>query len=225
MVTSKEISDTPSIRFSVRVKGVDYGDNKSFHEYLIVMRSGGKIVGVEEGPSRQHRTFEDARKAGWERVALLRAHRLMIVPVTNKNIEDGEERSCSCCAIAQSLFMNQARLGMDRYEYDFRVEPYGAFVKCDGIILVHGRTQISTGVKRMPDLVSEARGRLFIESMYEWTVHWDEWAGSRYMTLKEWREEHSDDDCKPYKPTPCSFVLNLSEMSADPLLASTGGSR
>lgn len=211
-------SDTGRIFFSVRSKPVHYGDGVTFYEFRIVMRAGEKVVGVDEGPSRTHAhaTRRECLAAAYERARELRMRRLLIVDVSAKDIENGEARSCQSCAIAQALWRNQERISMDRRRFDFRVEPYGAFTRCNGIVLDDrddsDSPEIATGLNNMPDLVGVGPHGLYVEGMYDWAVAWDEWADSRHMTFAEWREEHPDDGRKPYKPPPCSFVLDLSAM-------------
>lgn len=218
-VTTHRTSDTDRISFSVRSKAQEYGDGAIFHEFRVVMRSEGKVVGIEVGPRRMHKTRPECRAAGYQRIHELKKHRLFIVPVTTKDIENGEERSCQACAISQALWRNQERIGLSKHAFDFRVEPYGFAVNCNGIVLDdksnYKAPPIVTGQNDMPDLVSEGPRGLYVESMYEWTLHWDDWAESRHMTAKEWNEEHPDDGGKPYKTTPCSFVLDLTEMKTD----------
>jgi hypothetical protein len=210
--------DTPRIRFSVRVKAVEYGDDRTFHEWRVVMHSGGNIVGVEDGPNRTHDTPEASRRAGWDRVRQLRTHKLFIVPITKIDIKVGEGHSCEACAISQALWRNQERIGLSKHEFGFRVEPYGAFVDVEGIVLGQqfrpfGPT-LATGERNMPDIAYEWRGKLYTESMYEWAIHFDEYDDSRNTTLAEWREENGYTDGEtPWCPTTGSFVLNLSEMT------------
>lgn len=203
-----------SLRFSATVKPQKYGDGKTFYVYRILMRKDGRVTGVEDGPDRTHKTPRLSRIAATRRIEELKRHRLYAIDITEKDIQHGEARSCESCAIAQALWRNQKRMGLSEFKYDFRVEPYGAFVACDGVVLTApGYARFSTGEREMPDLVGEGRHGLFVESMYEWALHWDEWADSRNMTLKEWREENGYEDGEtPYKPSPCSFVLNLTEM-------------
>jgi hypothetical protein len=150
-------------------------------------------------------------------VKALRTHRLFIVPVTKREIDDGRARSCQNCAIAMALWRNQERIGLDKHDFIFDVEPYGGVRQVDGIVLRDLRHRSLpwrvTGQEAMPDLVTEGnRGKLHVESMYEWSMHWDDWADIRLMTAAEWREEHPYDGGKPCRPKRCSFVLNLSEM-------------
>jgi hypothetical protein len=206
-------SGTKRIRFSARTRPVRYGDGKTFHQYRIVMWSGGKPVGVEDGPSRTHKTISVCRAAGMDRVKALRTHRLFIVPVTKRDIDDGEARSCQDCAIA--LWRNQERIGLDKHDFIFDVEPYGGLRQVDGIALRDLRRSLPwrvTGQEAMPDLVTEGKRGIYVESMYVWAIEWGYWADSRSMTAAEWREQRGDDSVKPRRPKPCSFVLNLSEM-------------
>lgn len=211
--------DTGRIRFSVRTRPMKYGDGETFFGFRIVMRSNGKAVGIEDGPRRLHKTRGECRIAGWDRIRVLKTHVLFIVPVSKKDIDDGQARSCHSCAIAQALWRNQERIGLEKWKFDFRVEPYGFSVDCDGITLENTQRfsdpPIATGQDAMPDLVSEGSRGLYVESMYEWALNWDDWAESRDMSEEEWLEEHPDDGGKPYRPVPCSFVLDLSEMTHD----------
>jgi len=206
--------DTEKMRFSVRTHEQAYGDGARFHEYRIVMRLGGRVVGIDDGPRRTHKSREDARQVGRARILELRQHQLYAIEVTKKDIEIGEARSCQSCAIAQALWRNQERMGLSKYEWDFRVEPYGFMVDVDGIVLskLHDchAPRLATGENAMPDLVSEGQRGIWVESMMEWSMNWDEWADSRVMSIEEWREEHGyHDGERPYRPSPCSFVLDM----------------
>lgn len=207
--------DNSKIRFAVRSKPVRYGDDAVLYEYTIIMRIDGKAVGVECGPRRTHPDRRSARSAGYERIRELKKCPLYAIPVTAKDIQDGEARSCNFCAIALAIYHQQKRMGIPEHEFDFRVEPYGAFTHVDGIVLAahfYPYPRITSSTHRMPDLIGEGPNGLFITSMYEWAVHWDDYADSRSMTAAEWNEEHPDDGGKPHKPSLSSFVLNLADL-------------
>lgn len=204
------------IKFSVRAKRVVYGDERVFFTYQVLMADADGVAGIEEGPDRTHDTAAEARRAGYAKVGELKKHRLFVIRITQKDIDDGEARSCRTCAIAQAIWRNHKRLGLNEYEDDVRVEPYGLGVDVQGIIFEKTRypyARLISTVEGMPDLIIATSPRLYTESMYEWAVHWDEWAESRCMTAKEWREEHHDS--KPCRPTPCSFVLDLDALKPD----------
>lgn len=218
MKESQPQPDTSRILFEVKTERHRYGDRRVFHDYLIVMSFRGRVVGVERGPSRTHKRPSQARQAARERVRLMQSHRLYVVRVTDKHIKDGDARSCHTCAIAQALWHNQERMGYPKGKWSFEVSPYGSIFSSPprGIVLgdywgdgklrhipAREMPQVVTAAKRLP-------ARFYDESMYEWTMHWDDWAESRCMSLKDWREMHGyDDGERPSRPTPCSFVLDL----------------
>lgn len=218
---STKTIDTASdpITFSVRVHLQAYGDNRSFHEYRIVMRLRGRVVGLENGPDRTHATSREARRAAWARISLLKTHRLYAIDVTRKDINKGEAHSCESCAIAQALYRNQERMGLERWRGSFNVAPYaGMFSTAYGIgIFEHGKDYLITGEEKMPELVFPSKRTGFAEeSMMEWAMLWDEWADRQTMNIAEWRETYGkESDETPCKPWPVSFVLNLSEMKRE----------
>lgn len=205
------------VSFSVRTKPISYGDGRTFHEFQIVMRLRGRIVGSEAGPSRVHVISSEARRAGWARVKILSDHRLYAIRVTRKDINNGEGHDCESCAIALALYRNQERMGFPKWSHTFRVAPYaGMGAEAYGIALGTRMCDIdiATGESGMPDLVFPLkRGGVVVESMMEWAMLFDEWEDKRGMGIAEWREEYGKAaDETPSKPWPVSFVLNLTEM-------------
>ncbi len=210
-----------SLSFSVKTRTVTYGDGRKFIEYQICMIDRSRIVGIETGPRRQTVTRAEALKAARTRISVLRKHRLFPVYVTRKHIADGEARSCNTCAISQALWHSQEKMGFPKREYCFRTETYACFADAGGIILQKywGDRISNVPVEKLPEIVHSIRpsGRIYSEGMMEWTMRWDDWAESRYMPLKEWRELHSaEPDERPYKPGPISFVLDLDELKPCP---------
>lgn len=199
------------ITFSVQTPRYTYGDRKKFYQFRILMRCGGKVVGKEDGERRLHRERKTAVLAARQRIDVLKTRRLFAIEVTKKHIEDGEERNCDTCAVSQALWHNQNRMGLSRGDWNFRVEPYGAWVDFHGIVLrpkYHSGPETALG--DLPDLVTSYRDGVYFESMMEWTMSWDDWAESRYMKIADWREMHGyEDGERPYRPSPCSFVLDL----------------
>lgn len=191
----------------IRTRTVKYGDDKKFVEYRILFFKGPRVVGAEDGPPRATADRGSALKAARARVAGLKKQRLFVVRVTGKHIRDGEERSCDTCAIAQALYHNQERMGLDR-NHDFRVEPYGWSER--GIVLQHDGAPDKV-LSKMPAMVSRwqpTQRDPYPESMLEWTMRWDSWAEGRRETVTQYRERTGDEG-KDSRPRPTSFVLNL----------------
>jgi len=215
-----------ALRFAIRTHKIVYGV-AGFFEYEILMYQRGTIVGFEEGPRRTHATRARALKAARQRTRALRAHRLYVIPVKKKHIDDGVGRDCSACAIAQALWHSQERMGLPKYEWDFRVSPYACFVEADGITLAPrcgGETR-RLPVDLLPDLVVGQRdGRAARDGMVEWAQMFDEWEDSRCMTLADWREINGYcDGERPWRPTPASFVLDLDAMCPESEITETEG--
>lgn len=209
-----------NLRFEIRTRTVTYGDKRKFVEYDIRMLDLRGIVGFESGPSRETVSRADAIKAAHARIRVLKTHRLFAIRVTKKHIDDGDARNCFSCAISQALWHNQERMGLSKYEYNFRVVPYACMVEADGLVLEpkYGSGEaLHIPEDELPDMVFEGKGynrwRTPNESMVEWAMTFDDWGDSRYMSLSEWREERGyDDGERPYPPSPASFVLDLDAM-------------
>lgn len=211
-------TDTPSLTFRCATRMHKYGDGKSFADFTISMYQGARLVGIEHGDLHRSTTNRsDAIRLARQRVKALRSHRLFVIPVTKKNIDDGQARDCSQCAIAQALYSSQERMGLDRFNYRFEVSPYGAWTESRGIVLngsYGGDEQWRIPVEHLPQMVINYRRKGFAssynEGMMEWAMRFDEWEESRGVSLKEWREEHGyDKDEYPNRPSPCAFVLDL----------------
>lgn len=206
------------LTFKVDAKSVEYGDHRKFFEYAIVFYKGARPVGIEHGPRRETPDRRDSLKAAKRRVAVLKYHRLFAIPITRKCISDGEARNCNSCAIAQALWHNQERMGLPQREFAFEVNPYGAWVDPRGLVLSKRYANDSESLRipatKLPDIaVLGLDGKVWRESMFEWAMAWDDWAESREISLAEWRENHDkDSDERPYRPGPCSFVLDLDAM-------------
>lgn len=216
------------LRFGMRIRSQRYGDDQTFHEYQIAIFKGARLAGMEEGPPRQTVTRSEAANAARARIRQLQKRRLFAIQVTDKHITDGESRNCNTCAISQALWHNQERMGFGKDDMAFRVSTYAYFADSDGIVLEKkycsrcDDSAIHLEVDKLPMLTFgryslRNRGMISGDSMVEWTMSWDEWAESRYMSLKEWREAHSyNDGERPFKPGPCSFVLDLDAFTALP---------
>jgi hypothetical protein len=206
-----------ALTFRPRVTPTTYGDKRVFQEYKIAIFKGPLLVGMEEGPRRSTETRAEALRAARKRISALRKRRLFAIEVTKKHIEDGDARNCNTCAVSQALWHNQERMGLSKYEWAFRVSSYACFADAEGIVL-HRKylsdQETCIPVPELPKIVfgkwSLRHRRLYGEQMGIWTMQWDEWAESRYMSLREWREQHGrDTDEWPSRPGPCSFVLDL----------------
>lgn len=217
------MTDTPTstdnLRFEIRTRTAVYGDKRKFVEYEILMLDLRGVVGFESGPSRETVNRAGAIKAARARIRILKTHRLFAVRVTKKHIDDGEARDCFNCAISQALWHNQERMGLSRYEYNFRVVPYACMVEADGLVLApkYGdRDELHIPEDQLPDMALEGegyKGRIPNESMVEWAMEFDDWGDSCYMSLSDWREERGyTDGERPYPPSPASFVLDLDAM-------------
>jgi hypothetical protein len=208
------------LRFSVRTRRVEYGDNRVFHDYRIVIWRGEDPVGALDGPDRTFRSPLEARAGARRRIEELRTHRLFAIDVTRKDLANGVGRSCETCAIAQALWRNQERMGFDRNEFNVMVEPYGGMFgpECRGIVIsphAYDKPDMVTTVEAMPDVVFIThRGELGVDSMLEYTQLFDERQDYEDMGLEEWREHNGYDDSygAPSKLWPVSFVLDLTAM-------------
>lgn len=206
------------IEFKISAKTSAYDDGK-FVQWRILMRSGGRLAGIEDGPTRLHRVRDDAVKDARKRVAVLKKQRLFVVPITKKNIDHGEARNCHSCAIAQALWQNQERMGLPRFDVNFRVSPYAAFAHSDGLVIEHkygSKADEAIAPENLPLVVSEYRWKgkteHYDECMVDWAMDFDDWAESQSMSLAEWRQRHGyKDGERPIKPGPACFVLNLDE--------------
>lgn len=209
--------DTPKLTFEHFTEPQKYGDGKTFHEYRIAIRLGKRLVGCEVGPRRSTVTAKAGLSAARERIKVLQSHRLYAIRVTRKHIRDGEAHNCNTCALAQALWHNQERMGFSKYDFLFRVETYGWFSDTNGILLrpKYGPSEgLHIPVGELPlmtfQMKSDFRRGIATDGMAEWTMQWDEWAESRYMSLSEWREKHDHEpDERPMRPCPTSFVLDL----------------
>lgn len=211
--------DTDSIVFKASIRLVKYGDGHSFAEYTVLMFHRDRLVGIENGPRRETILRSEATKSARKRIAILRTRRLFVVRVTRKHITNGEARNCNTCAIAQALWHNQERMGLDRREFSFEVSPYGAFTDPRGIVLrpsYGDGPELHVPVMELPKMaIGIFNKRPYSESMQEWAMAFDDWAEYRFMSASDWREERSED--LPYRPNPCAFVFDadaLKEMTA-----------
>lgn len=204
------------MQFEVTTTRTTDGGGKAFREYRILMIDAGGVVGIEDGPRRDTVTALAARRAAKDRISILRSHRLFGIRVSKKHIEDGEARNCHTCAISQALWHAQDSMGLSRSLYSFEVSPYACFVEARGLVLSkkYGSEISQIPEDEMPDLVTGVQGnRVFTESMCEWAMSFDDWAESRYIPVREWREMHGYRDGEtPWRPSPASFVLDLDAM-------------
>ena len=208
-----------NLTFEIRTHTVTYGDDRKFVEYQILMLDSHGVAGLESGPRRETESRAGAIKAARARIRVLKAHRLYAVRVTKQHIKDGKARNCYQCAISQALWHNQDRMGLSKYDYDFKVVPYACMVEADGLVLTHkyhDDDALHIPEDQLPDMVLTCKGykgRIPHESMVEWAMTFDDWGDSRCMSLKDWREERGyDAGERPYPPPPASFVLDLDAM-------------
>lgn len=175
------------------------------------------VVGEWEGRShnRQH-----ARKDASDLCRHLKDSRLYIIPITAKAINDGEERSCSFCAIAQALWhVQKFTWKQDPWFHSFRVDTYGAWREAKGIEYKGLHTERGRAVlppTKLPDVVTNYRrgGKElhYAESMVAWTMGWDEWAEARYDSEKK---EYNEGDGPPPRPSPGFFMLNADDFEVE----------
>jgi hypothetical protein len=206
----KNESDTGKLRFKPCFKLLEFGRGKTQVEWHIEM-THYRPVGVTK--SQRAKTFVQAARAAKAEIALLEKRRLFIIPVLPKHINRGEASNCWSCALSLALTAQRERLLLPTTSYGdrcFRVSSYGAWVDGRGIQLMHGYDEVARlPVEQMPDIATPWMGGVSSDGLVEWTQQWDDWASSRYMSLKEWRENHDyEDGERPYKPRPCSFVLD-----------------
>lgn len=215
---SEQVIGAPdSLIFRPRVQSVEYGNNRTFHEFKIAIYKGAQLVGMENGPRRSAGTINEALREARARISILRKHRLFAINITKKHIDDGEARNSNTCAVSQALWHNQERIGLSKYEWSFRISSYACFADVDGIVLSRkysGNDATHVPVEQLPNITlgkwSLQRRRLYGEAMVNWTMSWDEWAESRFMGLREWRDMHGlEPDDFPSRPGPCSFVLDM----------------
>lgn len=188
------------------------------HTWRLLILREGKVVGVVPGPSGEgHRRHLDARNAARKAACQLRKRRLFVIEVTDKHVTDGEARDCSTCAIAQALWHEMERMGLDRGCERFRVVPYASWTTADGIVLYRYHADpVHIPDDVLPQIVTHytawttQKPAWCAEEMDQWAMDFDEWAESRFMDPAEWREKHGlEEDHEPIRPSPCSFVLDL----------------
>lgn len=211
-------TDTPSLTFSFATKIHKYGDGNYFADFTISMYQGKRHVGIEHGNLNWSTPNRSAAiTLARQRIKILRSHRLFVIPVTKKHIDDGQARDCSKCAIAQALYSSQERMGLDRFTYRFEVSPYGAWTESRGIVLndiYSDDEQWRIPVEHLPLMLTNYRregvAASYNEDMAQWAMAFDDWGESRDISLKEWREEYGHEtDEWPNRPSPCTFVLDL----------------
>ena len=120
------------------------------------------------------------------------------VRVTNRDIIDGESRSCSSCALA--LAINRALPG----DWCCEVVPYAAFVEADGIRFYREKYGPWWGAQRLPV-------KHLPEGLIEWAMEFDDWKEYRQLGAKAWKEENGGDD-RPLRPEPWEFDLDLTKL-------------
>lgn len=200
-------------RFTIVMRPVEYFDRRTFWEYVIRMWQNGIVVGEEESPRRIAQVRFHAMEYAKRRIDELKTHKLFAILITKKHIEDGQARCGSNCAIAQALWHNQERMGLLRGDWDFCVVPYAAWVDADGITLgkrYGPEPEKAIPLRLWPEIVTPHNHGSYRMTLQEWAQDWDDWAESRYMSLADWREERGyTDGERPYRPSPCSFVLDL----------------
>lgn len=217
MTTANKTRIGDSLTFKVRPRRIEYGDGRKFWEYTIIMRSNGKLAGVEHGPRRSTPTLAGMWIAAKARVAVLQTHRLYAIEITKECIKRGEGHNCNTCAVAQALWDNQERMGLPKGEFNLRVESYGAFVDARGIVLQHRHSSDPDKAIEDVSIASESDdGSVYGDSLEIWTMQFDEWFDFRTMARVEWREKHGrekgDTACRP---SPASFVLDLDAMETE----------
>lgn len=203
------------IGFRVEARPQKYGDGRTFFEYRILFTKGKKVIGAERGPRRVSESKLDCKRAARERVAELKKHRLVHIPVTTKHISNGEARNCTTCAIAQALWHKQEYLGFPKHKFVFEVSTYGAWVDPRGIVLIDrsgASPDRSIVFEKLPLLVYEGTRKIYDDWMPEWTMQWDDWAEARWESAREYRQRTGEHDGKPSRPGPTSFVLDMDEL-------------
>jgi len=202
------------IKFKVLPSRIEYGDERKFWQYRIAMYRDGVLAGVEIGPRRTTETLGSMWSAAKARIALLKTHRLFAIPITADCIRRGEGHNCNTCAVSQALWENQERMGLPRGygKFNFRVESYGAFVDCRGIVLeCHGEPD--KAIERVEIATADNNGKPYSDSLEIWTMQFDEWFDFRTMAKVEWREKYDrEKGDTAYRPAPASFVLDLDAM-------------
>jgi hypothetical protein len=197
--------------FRVFPHKVEYGDHRKFWEYKLAMYRDGVLAGVEESPRRLSASLGAMWSGAKARITLLKSHRLFAVPITKDCIKRSEGHSCNLCAVAEALRENQERMGLSKLDSNFRVESYGAFMDCRGIVLErHGEPDKATDAVLIANSYQHG---VYGESLEIWTMQFDEWFDFQIMERREWREKYGmqpgDRACRP---VPASFVLDLDAM-------------
>lgn len=100
------------------------------------------------------------------------------------------------------------------------MDTYGAWRTPEGILYEShgtGNGRAVLPVEDLPQMVTNYRrdgqAKHWGQDMVEWTMNWDEWAGARYESAKDWRARHHES--KPYRPKPAFFVLNLDDFEVE----------
>lgn len=144
-----------------------------------------------------------ARSAAFQIVRKLRTQRLFLVDVTKSDINNGNGRDCRSCAIARALNRVLPTIGYDTggiFGHYAWVSPYAFFADTGIEIRQSNNTILRLPVQRFPN------------QLIEWSMTFDDWTDSIFMTLKEWRKATSaEPGGRPVKPWPVKFLLNLDD--------------
>lgn len=210
------------MKFEPFITPVTYGNGRKAFRWQVLFRDEkDKPVGITRpylgGKCMESSTRREAIRAAKVEIKRFNKRRLVAFHITKHDIENGEGRNSQTCAVAQSIWRVQEDLGYDRWDYDFEISTYGFMIDAKGIrVRRHQDGKIFT--IDAPPIVGAMKQEpgWYEESMEEWTMLYDDWEESRDMTAKEWREYKGEP--KPYKPSPCSFVLDLDELFSAPTI-------
>ena len=209
------MSKPDTLTLQIKTRPVTYGDGAKYHEWVILMLHRNKVVGAESGPRRATPDRASCTAAARSRIRELQKHRLYVIRITRDDMRHGKARSCETCPVAQALYRNQERMGLDKYDYDWWVETYRAYVHADGLVLNGPDGSLHIDSDDLPLIINKHNPGLsfFQKDLSEWTQDFDEWKDMVQMGVREWREERGyEDGERAYRPLPFSFVLDMDAM-------------
>ncbi len=125
------------------------------------------------------------------------------VHVTERDIQLGEARSCSNCAIARALNRQLPLFGFQ--ECHVRLTPYGAFTTPDGLEIEDWRH----------NTVATLKPEHLPKGLVEWAMDFDEWSEfvEEGSDKRAWQKKSGGEPGEyPFKPEPVSFVFNFGNL-------------
>jgi hypothetical protein len=129
------------------------------------------------------------------------------VVVTASDIEHGNSRDCTGCAIARALNRTLPRLGFANCHV--RLSPYAAWTTPEGLEILQ-----DYGSRFNP--LAKLAAKDLPRGLVEWAIDFDEWAEFRDeygQSLTSWRETYGRDADRPHHPEPTEFIFNFGKLA------------